>query len=116
MFMSLVFAVSAVFHLLSDIALGIPVHESGALVFFCCQTPAIMLEDLVLAIARRLAVSLRFGIMRHEKFSSDTLPPSVRVSIRAVGYLWVIAWLTCMSPVWIYPAMRRDTGVPLIPF
>jgi hypothetical protein len=105
--MSLVFAVSAAFYLLSDIALGIPVHESGDLVFFCCQTPAIMLEDLALAIAKILAVSLkRSGIIRQEKFNLNMLPLSVRLSIWAIGGLWVITWVRCMSPVWIYPAMR----------
>jgi hypothetical protein len=75
-FLGLVFGVSAVFHFLCDIALGIPVHGSGALVFFFCQIPAVMLEEMVPATGTMLVVrSGRFGMRRHEKFSFYKLAP-----------------------------------------
>lgn len=116
-FMAVVFAVSALFHLLSDIALGIPAHESGAVLFFCCQTPAIMFEDAAKAVFQWLAGKIGGVATRKNNiisYSELSLPG--RVLIRALGYSWVVIWLTCISPVWIYPAMQRDTGIPLIPF
>lgn len=115
-FLSLVFAISAGFFLLVDITTGIPVRESGAVVFFCWQIPAIMLEDLVLIVAQRVAVSRGLGVTRQGDFSVDRLPPNMKLATRAIGYVWVFTWLMWMSPVWIYPAMERDTGEPIIPF
>lgn len=116
-FMTVAFTVSAIFHLLSNIALGIPAHESGALLFFGCQTPAIMLEDAAMALFQQLAGRVGGVTTRKKnKISCSDFSLLKRVLIRALGYLWVVIWLTCMSPVWIYPAMQRDTGVPLIPF
>lgn len=96
--------------------MGITVRESGAVVFFCWQIPAIMIEDLVLATARRVAVGRGIGVTGKAEFSVEKLPLNVELAIRAIGYGWVIMWLTWMSPVWIYPAMERDTGEPIIPF
>lgn len=116
-FMAVVFAVSAIFHLLSDIAIGIPAHESGAVIFFCCQTPAIMFEDAAKALFQQLAGRIGGVTTRKKhKISYSEMSLSERVLIKALGYLWVLIWLTCISPVWIYPAMRRDTGIPLVPF
>lgn len=116
-FMAVAFAVSAIFHLLSDIALGIPMHESGAVLFFCCQTPAIMFEDAAKALFQRLSGKIgSVAARKKNKISYSELSLPDRVLVRALGYSWVVIWLTCMSPVWIYPAMQRDTGIPLIPF
>ena len=100
--MFLVFAVSGVFHFLGDIAQGICGHESGAMHFFCTQALGIMFEDMAQALLRRLV-----GAKPIAKFGFFT---------RTVGYIWLVAWLTWTSPIWIYPAMQRDKGEPIVPF
>ena len=101
-FTMLVFTVSGVFHSLSDISQGIPLGESGAMRFFCIQAAGIMFEDAAQALFNRL----RGGEMTDKS----------RRATRAAGYLWVVAWLSWTSPIWIYPAMARDKGAPLVPF
>lgn len=99
---TLVFMVSGVFHLLSDLPQLIPVSESGAMPFFCIQAFGIMLEDAVQAVLR--------------KFLGESNNRVVVPAKRLIGYSWVVAWLAWTSPIWIYPAMQRDTGTPLVPF
>lgn len=101
-FTTLVFTVSGVFHALSDISQGIPLGESGATRFFCIQALGIMVEDA----AQALFKQYRGGEMTNK----------TRTATRAAGYLWVVAWLSWTSPIWIYPAMARDKGTPLVPF
>ncbi|KAL8826942.1 MAG: hypothetical protein Q9170_007209 [Blastenia crenularia] len=50
LFVLLTFAISGVFHTLSDFSQGIPWQESGAMQFFCIQALGIMIEDFVQAI------------------------------------------------------------------
>ena len=35
---------------------------------------------------------------------------------RALGYLWVVAWLVWTTPIWAYPSMQRDKGERILPF
>lgn len=35
---------------------------------------------------------------------------------RALGYLWVVAWMVWTTPVWTYPSMQRDKGERILPF
>lgn len=35
---------------------------------------------------------------------------------RAVGYLWVMAWMVWTTPGWTYPSMQRDKGEGILPF
>ena len=98
---TLVFTVSGVFHTLSDISQRIPRSESGAMRFFCIQALGIMIEDAVQALFKEL---------RAEEKADKS-----RILTRAAGYMWVVAWLTWTSPIWIYPVMSRDTGAPIIP-
>lgn len=100
-----VFAVSGVFHALSDVSQGIPLSESGAMSFFCMQALGIMMEDGVQSLVRHLM-----------KWEDQRDPASPPVFLRILGYFWVFAWLTWASPIWIYPAMQRDKGTLIIPF
>ena len=100
--MAMVFTVSGIFHLLSDISQGIPKDESGAMQFFGMQTLGIMFEDAVQALFIRV------------RGSENAI--GSRLIGRVAGYLWVVAWLSWTSPIWIYPIMSRDTGTPIVPF
>lgn len=95
------FAVSGVFHTLSDIMQGIPWQESGAMEFFCMQTLGIMMEDAVQALYR----SRRGNKARTSHWA-----------IRVQGYMWVVAWLVWSTPRWTYPLMQRDQGGGILPF
>ena len=100
-FIAGVFTVSGIFHLLCDISQGIPKAESGAMRFFGIQTLGIMFEDAVQAVFKKLHGEESF---------------TWRLATAVTGYLWVVAWLTWTSPIWIYPTISRDTGVPIVPF
>uniref|UniRef100_P9WEG8 Acetyltransferase fsoF n=1 Tax=Humicola fuscoatra TaxID=112175 RepID=FSOF_HUMFU len=104
-FMTLVFAVSGVFHTLSDVSQGIPLGESGAMRFFVLQAIGIMLEDGFQAIVSRRRQSGHHGRGKLE-----------RVLGSVSGPVWLVTWLTWTSPGWIYMSLQRDRGVPIIPF
>lgn len=104
-FITNVFIVSGIFHALSDGTQGIPSSESGAMSFFCMQAAGIMFEDTLQALFKRVA-----------KIEGDKISKSQRMQMRTFGYVWVMAWLTWTSPIWIYPAIQRDKGTPIIPF
>lgn len=101
-FTTLVFAVSGIFHTLCDVSQGISVYESGAMRFFCIQAIGIMFEDAFQAVSKEL--------LRGNKNMN------LWIMERVVGYLWLVVWLAWTSPVWIYMAMQRDTGAPIVPF
>lgn len=100
-FITLVFTVSGVFHLLCDMSQGVPRIESGAIQFFVSQALGIMFEDAIQAVCG-LFLGAELGRWK--------------VLTRAIGYIWVVTWLVWTSPVWVYPTMMRDTGSPIIPF
>jgi Membrane bound O-acyl transferase family len=98
----LTFFVSGLLHLVADLTRGISWQASGALSFFCTHAGGIMLEDAVQAV---LPVSAAHG------WSSKCR--------RAVGYVWVLAFLVWSTPMWQYPSLSVDTGLPedgLLPF
>lgn len=78
-------------HLANDIALGIPVSETGAMSFFLLQACGFMLEDSVQAIWHRY-FSARTGTFE-----------------RLVGYVWTAAFLSWTAAPWLYPANRLLT-------
>ena len=82
------FAVSGALHVASDFGGGVPLTESGALRFFCTQTIGIMLEDSVQEIYRRVFRK------KENKLA------------KAIGYIWVVAFLSWSTPVWVYPVVR----------
>lgn len=99
------FAVSGIFHALSDVSQGIPLGESGAMRFFVLQAIGIMLEDAFQAL-----------IFRGEPSGHQGRGMLGTVLERVGGPLWLVAWLTWTSPGWIYMFLQRDKGVPIIPF
>ncbi|WQF80832.1 Putative Wax synthase domain-containing protein [Colletotrichum destructivum] len=96
-FITCVFAISGVFHLLSDLARGIPKYESNAMHFFLVQPLGICLERIVQSLYSRLAPS---------KTDSSKLRASPNRFGCLVGYGWVLFWIVWTSPVWIFTSMK----------
>ena len=94
------FFISGVLHLSADITVGIALGESGAIRFFCTQALGIFLEDGVQALHRQLILK------RTVKTSLRS-----RSVARMIGYVWLGTFLAWSTPVWAYPAMRRNRGV-----
>ena len=74
------FAVSGVLHVTNDIALGIPLSESGAMSFFLLQGCGFVLEDSVQAVWR--------GYFETETGSFA----------RMAGYVWTALYLSWTAP------------------
>jgi hypothetical protein len=84
-------------HLLMDMSIGLTMHTSGGMSFFCTQVFGIVLEDAVLASCRRLTGSSR----------SHTAPtPST--AQRFIGYVWVFAFLVWTLPAYMYPMVSLN--------
>ena len=87
------FYVSGTMHLIADSGGAVTISESGALRCFCTQALGIMIEDAVQELYRRSGGDQK-----------SCLP-------KAVGYIWVVLFLSWSSPVWVYPVartMKRD--------
>lgn len=102
--MTVVFAISGIFHALSDLTQGIPPNESGAIQFFIIQVFAIIFEDSITALTRRKTIT--------EGYKPYGL---TIIGARVLGYCWVVAWLAWSTPIWIFPSLQRDKGNPIVP-
>lgn len=90
----LAFAISALIHHGSDMAIGIPKSEAGQFKFFFSQAGAIIFEE---------AVQTVYRVLSRKSASTSLLP---RTAPLALGYIWVISWLLWITPVWSYPIIR----------
>lgn len=95
-FLFTAFAASGLFHGSSDIGAGIKWEENGAMRFFVTQALGIMVEDGVQAAFRARIAKRRRG--QNESMSV------------AVGYAWVVIWISWTSPAFFYPKMSKQTG------
>lgn len=75
-------------HVVADAGGALTIFQSGALQFFCTQAVGIMFEDGIQEIYRIL-----FG------------DRETRLC-KAIGFIWVIAFISWSSPVWVYPIAR----------
>lgn len=99
---------SGVFHLIYDLFLGSPTRESKAVVFFSSFALGIMIEDGIQAVWRRLS-----GDKSGERESGAGVP----LWHKAVGFIWVAAWLLITAPWYLYPATRLPTDIKwIVPF
>lgn len=98
-FLFLTFAVSGLFHSLSDTGIGIDWEQNGTLRFFVTQALGIMIEDGVQAAFR--VCTARMGRYR---------PYSRWLESKMLGYSWVVIWLCWTSPSSLYPALCHQTG------
>ena len=95
------FFVSGLLHLVVDIGLGMSLSETGSMRFFCTQVLGIALEDGVQAIYRYMD----WGRQRR----TNSTQPRVDLA-NMLGYIWVVAFLSWSTPVWLYPAIRMNKG------
>lgn len=89
-FIFLVFFLSGVLHVVSDIGMNLPPSQSGALRFFCTNAFGIILEDGVQELCRRL----------------NGRKDSNGLWSRTLGYVWVVVFLSWSTACWQYPQMR----------
>lgn len=83
--LAIAFFISGLIHHHADQLMGVPNAENGAVVFFLLHAAFIMVEDALGPVFIAL------------------LPERPR---HILGYLWVFAFFTWTSPVWIYSGMR----------
>lgn len=88
------FALSGALHSAAGVASGVPLSELGVFRFFCTQAVGVFVEQGIISTARRL---------RSKKDASA--PPSYWE--KALGFLWVAAFMTWSGPAWIYPQAAR---------
>lgn len=87
-----------------DMALGMSFFESGSICFFCTQALGIILEDSVQAVYK--------SCTKNSPGSNSKLPHRWT---RIVGYIWLVVFMSWSTPVWSYPAIRRNQD-PVLPF
>ncbi|MCJ1404229.1 hypothetical protein MMC11_007454 [Xylographa trunciseda] len=96
----LAFFISGSVHWLTVYAAGLTLLQAcAAFQYFCAQVLGIMIEDGVQAMYRRLAPQSG-GSQKH--------PPLWWA--RALGYLWVAAFLTWSTPAFIYAMVAANKG------
>jgi hypothetical protein len=88
----LVFLISGIIHLLGDYIQGVPLQESGSFIFFLGCALGIMLEDGVQGILRSFS-----GV----PMSKPPIDHAIPLWKRMVGFVWVIMWLSLVSPYYI---------------
>lgn len=79
-------------HYLIDLSIGLSVSSSGAITFFCTQALGIFIEDLICS--TYLSVC---GTSQDQPTGSQ----------KALGYIWVGAFLAWSLPVYVYPMLYR---------
>ena len=84
---------SGCLHVGTDVGAGVMPSQSGALRFFLTQAFGIMFEDAVQEVYRRTRGQQKFSKMQ-------------RFWAKAVGYVWVLLFLSWSTAAWQYPAMR----------
>ena len=115
----IVFLLSGFIHLITDAMQGISPRQSGALIFFPTLTLGFMVEDAAQEIWRRISRG-----WKHEEPPSSSsgsgVPSSPALWKRAVGFIWVVIWLSLTSPTFLLPAQalprenRRYIPVSLV--
>ncbi|OAL66244.1 hypothetical protein A7C99_3352 [Trichophyton rubrum] len=88
-----IFAVSALMHVLVDVASGLSLTSSGAARFFLTQAFGIIIEDIV--------VSIYYNFMVKDRSRGSYLLE------KCVGFVWVCAFMIWSSPAYVYPLMYR---------
>ena len=92
-YLVLAFWFSGVMHLGIDLSMGIPFHESGAVRFFTIQALGITGEQVIMKALR--------------SFLRSTHQRVPLVWQQRIGYCWVLASLSWLAPVYIYPTLLR---------
>lgn len=75
---------------------GLPPTELASMAFFLLQPVGVMAEDAVHAVTRNWP-----------------LPKTVR---RVVGYGWVMGFLVCTTPTWMFAVARHGPAPDMMPW
>jgi hypothetical protein len=86
------FVSSGVMHLLIDLSSGISFRNSGAMKAFLAQALGLIIEDSVMSIYQRLPRRAHLAVNCE----------------KALGFIWVVSFLTWSIPAYIYPMMWRS--------
>ncbi|MCJ1329385.1 hypothetical protein MMC10_006064 [Thelotrema lepadinum] len=97
----MVFTLSGLLHHYTDITCGMTVAESGSLTFFVTQAIGIMVEDAIQAL---------WGYYKHWRGHRKGEDERLREWEKRLGWIWTLAFLVWSTPMWSYPAIRRQTG------
>lgn len=97
----IVFLLSSLLHTVLDYIQAVPLEYSGAIPFFLSMVLAIMVEDGVQALWRRVQAN-----PDARSSSEDALP----LWKRTVGILWVMAWLGVTSTWYWHPMSCLPQG------
>lgn len=108
------FVLSGTIHALVDNTAGVAPSENLAMTLFIMQAVGITLEDFVEWIYRTYTLG-RPPQAKDEKVDGKGGVETSTAWQRAVGYLWVAAWLIWTTPAWSYQNIRLDAG-QLFPF
>jgi hypothetical protein len=108
--LTLAFLLSGLAHMFGAVAAyggpsgALSFRDSGDVAFFLAQALGIMIEDGVQALGKRL------GLLRVRNGKSPWWA-------KALGRVWLVAFLGWSSPARMYPIVRLDTGENvLLPF
>ncbi|KAI5290227.1 hypothetical protein KEM54_002142 [Ascosphaera aggregata] len=98
----LTFIVSGLFHLGSDVSIGVPFSQSRAVAFFMIQSAGIILEDSVEAVWSKFLGS--------NKTHNDISPWK-----KALGYVWVTMFMALTVPMWSIQIAKATSRLPIVP-
>jgi hypothetical protein len=101
----IVFFFSGGLHVALDVVQGIPVRESGAMLFFAIAPLGIMIED---------GFKSAWGLISGSNVASPK--GSKPIWQRVISFLWSMAWLGVTSTWFFYPQVVRPQNQALVPF
>ena len=104
----LVFGISGVFHMSSDMTWGVTLADSVEHEFFLMQAVGITIEDFVEWVYRVVGPRRRPDLSEEKKTRPDGGRKGVETWQRLMGYFWVLSWLVFTTPRWSYQRMRID--------
>jgi hypothetical protein len=100
---SVVFLVSAIFHIIVDILQSIPMENSGSIPFYLAFVLGIMLEDGVQEFWKHLQ-----PWNEPESKAKSSTKDAVPLWKRSIGLVWVMLWLGVTS-TWYFTPMIQST-------
>ncbi|KAL4812493.1 membrane bound O-acyl transferase family-domain-containing protein [Aspergillus spinulosporus] len=100
----LVFFLSGVLHVTIDVVMNVPIRDSGAMTFFLSFTVGYMIEDGVQAVWNQFEGSQK---AREEP----------QLWKKAIGYIWVVAFLAITSAGYFKPTQTRpESQMAFVPW
>lgn len=105
-----VFLCSSLYHVIVDLLQSVPSEHSGSIPFFMAFVPAIIIEDCVQWLWKKLSPDSQ----QSDSCSRASKPP---VWQRALGFCWVMGWLAVSSTWYFTPMIQLTTkDIYMVPF